>query len=782
MLAKRPAYTTVAVLALALGIGANTAVFSVIRAVLLRPLPYQDPDRLVAIWDSNLKANALREPSSPANMRDWIAQSHSFTGMAGSVMNSLSLTDAGDAEMLDTNFVSANYFELLGAKPFLGRTIASRDAESNVVLLTSAIWDRRFGRDPKILGRQIRLAGVLRTVIGVMPAKFRDPDITRGTRVDLWIPLRPSTLPPQRSNHFLRVIARIKPGVTVDQARAEMSVIGAHLARQFPADNSAWTIELHSLSEAISGDVTRPLWLLLASAAILLLIACANVANLSLARSSERRREFAIRAALGGGAARLFRQLITESLTLGLLGGAAGFLLGNLATRSLLALGGSSIPRSSEARLDLWVTFFALAVSCLTAILFGALPARQAARADLNGALKSGSRASTPGRKHARAALVVIEVALSLLLVTAAGLLLRSFWQIQSIQLGFEPSHLLTAGVQLPGDGNRPANFLSEFLRRIEGLPGVTAAAASAGAPMTAAGHNQFTIEGHPKPAADAVQDCILDPVTPGYFRALGIALRSGRYLTEDDSAQSPHAVISEALARRHFPNEDPLGRGISFNNGRTFFPIVGVVADVHQQGVATPPKAQVYITHRHLPISQVVLEIRTIQDPNLLVPAVRAELRAMDPQLPLYDVRTEDDLISANIAPRRFSLMLIGVFATLAILVAAIGIYGVISYTVTESTKELGIRMALGALRSDVMGMVLRRGLGLVAIGIAAGTLAALVATRLMASFLFNVSPSDPVTFLSVAGIFVVVALAACLIPALRATNVDPKVALHYE
>jgi putative ABC transport system permease protein len=782
MLAKRPGFTSIAVLALALGIGANTAVFSVLRGVVLRPLPYRDSDRLVAVWESNPKANTLREPSSPPNFKDWSTRNQCFTAMAGYTIGWSPLTDSGEAEMFDAGFVTANYFELLGVRPALGRTIASSDAQNEVVLLSDQLWDRRFGRDPAILGRQLRLGGTLRTVIGVMPPGFHDADFIFRFAAQLWMPLHESDYGPGRRSDFLRVIARMKPGVSIEQARAEMTGVAAHLQEEYPPDNAAWTMELHALDEAISGNVSRPLWLLLASAAVLLLIACANVANLSLARSSERRREFAIRAALGGGAARLFRQLITESLVLGLLGGAAGFLSGNAAMRAMLALGGAYIPRAQEVRLDLSVMLFALVTSCVTAVLFGVLPARQAARADLNDALKSGSRGATSGRKRARAVLVVAEVALSLVLVIAAGLLLRSFWRIQSVELGFEPSHLLTAGVRLPGDRPRAVTFLNELLQRIERLPGVTSAAACAGAPLTAAGHNMFLIEGRPKPSEDVSQDAILDPVTPGYFRTMGIALRSGRYLRADDSAQSPHAVISETLVRRHFPNEDPIGHGISFDRGKTFWPIVGVVADVHQQTLGGVPKPQVYISHAQFRNTQVVLAVRSSLDTRSLIPAVRGELRAMDPSRPLFDVRTEDELIADSIAPRRFALTLIGLFAGLALLVASIGIYGVISYTVTESTKELGIRMALGAIRSDVLRMVLGSGLKLVLIGIGVGSVAALAATRVMGSFLFDVSASDPFTFGAVACLFIVVAIAACLIPARRATRVDPMVALRYE
>ncbi|HEV1283782.1 MAG TPA: ABC transporter permease [Bryobacteraceae bacterium] len=780
MLVKRPGFTSVAVLALALGIGANTAVFSVLRGVVLRPLPYNDPDRLVAIWESNPKSTVLREPSSPPNLKDWIDRNQCFTAMAGYTANSSPLTDSSEAEMLNTGHVTANYFELLGVRPALGRAMVASDQDNEVALLSAELWDRRFGRDPNILGRQLRLGGVLRTVIGVMPPGFRDIDYIHRPSAELWLPLHSRDLDPDRRDDFLRVTARMKHGVTVAQARAEMTRVGDGLQKQYPGFNAAWTTEVHPLAEAVSGDVSRALWLLLASAAVLLLIACANVANLALARSTERRREFAIRAALGGGAARLFRQLITESLVLGLLGGAAGFLLGEWTRRAMLALGSAYIPRAQEVRLDSWVMLFALAASCVTAVLFGALPARQASRADLNDALKSASRGATSSRRRTRSALVVAEVALSLVLVVAAGLLLRSFWQLESVDLGFDRTRLLTAALRLPPA--QPAPFLSDLIARIEHLPGVIGAAAVSGAPLTGAGHNAFVVEGRPALANDVVQDATLEAVTPGYFQTMGIPLRSGRYITSADSAGATKVfVVNETFVRRFFPNEDPLGHRISFG-GTTPRTIVGVVADVHESSVTNAPFPQVYVPHPQWPFQRMALVVRASLDPLSLVSAVRAELRAMDPSRPLYDVHTEDELAAASIAPRRFALTLVGLFAGLALLVASIGIYGVISYTVTESTKEFGIRMALGALKSDVLRMVLGRGLRLVMIGIAVGAIAALGATRVMGSFLFNVSATDPVTFVAVACLLIIVAIAACLIPARRATRVDPMVALRYE
>jgi putative ABC transport system permease protein len=780
MLRKRPGFTTAAILALALGVGANTAVFSVIRGVILRPLPYADPAQLVAIWESNPKSAVGREASSPPNLNDWIAGNQCFTSMAGYTMGIAPLTEFAEAEMLETGYVTANYFEMLGPQASLGRTIVSTDAENEVVVLSHELWDRRFGRDPHILGRKVRLGGVLRTIIGVMSPRFHDADFLHRASAEVWIPLRASDLGTDRRNDFLRVIARMKPGVPVEQARAEMTRVATGLQKQYPADNAAWTIEVHPLSGVISGDVSQALWLLLASAAGLLLIACANVANLCLARSTERCREFAIRAALGGGVARLFRQLISESLLLGLLGGAAGFLLGEWTLRGMLAFGSAYIPRVQEIRLDSSVLLFAFATSCLTAVLFGVLPARQASRAGLNDALKSASRGATSSHRRARSILVIAEVALSLVLVVAAGLLLRSFWQLEGVDLGFNRTRLLTAALRLPPD--KAAPFLADLLSRIEHLPGVISAAAISGAPLTGAGHNAFVIEGRPPLGNDVIQDATLGAVTPGYFETMGIPLRIGRSVAQTDSTQATKVfLVNETFVHRYFPNEDPIGHRLSFD-GKTFRTIVGVVADVHESSVADAPFPQVYVPHAQAPFQRMALVVRASLDPLSLVSAVRAQLRELDASRPLYEIHTEDELAAQSVAPRRFALTLIGLFAALALLIASIGIYGVISYTVAESTRELGIRMALGALKSDVLRMVLARGLGPVTIGILAGTLAALALARVVGSFLFQVSQYDPLTFASVAGVFIVVGLAACMIPAIRATNVDPMVALHDE
>jgi putative ABC transport system permease protein len=779
------------VLALALGIGANTAVFSVIRGVLLRSLPYREPDRLVAIWESNFKANAPREPSSLPNFKDWREQNRCFEDMAAMAGAQATLSGEGGAEVVIGADTTANFLDFFGMRPALGRGFTAEDSGKDVIILSDALWMRRFGRDPNILGRKIRFtqmtgtgADAVETIVGVMAPDFQ-PNFGGTTSRDFWWP-HLDNLAAERRSDFLRVFARLKPGVSLAQARSEMAIVAARLADQYPDANRAWTMQVNPLDEAIVGDVKRPLWLLLGSAALLLLIACANVANLCLARASERRREFAIRTALGGGAGRLLRQLLTESLMLSLIGGAAGLLLGLATLRGMLLIGSAFLPRAANVRMDWMVMLFTFAAACITAILFGVLPARQAIRIELSDSLKAAARGAIgPGRGWTGAALAAAEMALTLILLIATGLLLRSFWEVQKVPLGFETSHLLTATVRLPGtavDAAPAAHFLPDFLARVGRLPGVVSVGAISTAPLTGNGHNLFLIEGRPDPDVSTIQDAVVSMASPGYFQTMGIALRRGRYLTPSDTATAPlAALISEGLARRYFPNEDPLGHRVSLDE-KNYFRIEGIVGDVHENGSAAVPMPQIYLPHAQFPVLRMVLAVRSSLEPSALVSAIRGELRAMNPDLPVYSIKTVNALVDESMAPRRFALTLIGVFAGLALLVASIGVYGVISYSVTERTQEFGVRMALGAMRGDVLRMVLGRGLRMAAIGIAAGTLGALAVTRVLSSFLFGVTEHDPVTFAAVAGISVLVAVAACAIPALRATRVDPMVALREE
>lgn len=780
MLAKRPAFTLIAVLALALGIGANTAVFSVIRGVMLRPLPFRDPDKLVVIWESNLKAQASKEGSSPANFKDWREQNRCFEDMAAMTGGGGVLTGEGQPEVLSGAAVTGSFFQLFGIRAVIGRVFTPQETEQHVIVISDAFWTRKFGRDPNVLGRQIRLNGNAETIIGVLPADFQQPDVDGVAPRELFRPLHASQLPAGRRDDFLRTFARLKPGVSLKQAQTEMATIAARLADQYPQMNRAWEIRVNPLDTATAGDARRPLWLLLGSAALLLLIACANVANLCLARANERQREFAIRTALGGGAGRLLRQLLTESLVLGLIGGAMGLALGIVTLRGMLVMASDYLPRVTDIHMDWTIMLFAFAASSLTAVLFGFLPAQQAAGAGLSESMKA------LGRGRARSILVAAEVGLTLILLTGTGLLLRSFWSVQAVPLGFEPSHLLTAQVRLPGtpqDAAVAVHFLAVFLDRIERLPGVTSAAAISAAPLTGNGHNAFLIEGRPAPDANTIQDAILSITTPGYFRTMNIALRRGRYLADFDTATAPKtAVISEGLAQRYFPTEDPIGRRVSFD-GTNYYRVEGIVADVHEEGSAAVPMPQIYLAHAQFPVlGRMAVEVRAAMEPVALISAIRAELQSMNPDVPLYSAKTMDALVSESVAPRRFALTLIGLFAGLALLIATIGIYGVISYSVTERTREFGLRMALGAMRGDVLRMVVGRGLRAVLIGVAVGIVGGLAVTRLLASYLFGVTGHDPLTFAAVAAIAVLVAIAACLAPALRATRVDPMIALRYE
>jgi predicted permease len=537
MLGKRPAFTLIAVLALALGIGANTAVFSVIRGVMLRPLPFLSPEKLVAIWESNLKGNAPQEASSPLNFKDWREQNRCFEDMAAMGGAQATLSGDGDAEVVVGSAVSTNFFNLIGVAPAMGRVFEAADLQNEVIVISDGFWTRRFGRSPNIIGRKVRFSqmtgtgqGSVQTIVGVMAPDFQPPNVDGLVQREFWRPLHAADLlsdPSTRRYDYLRVYARMRPGITFAQARVEMKSLTGRLADQYPADNRAWEIQVNSLADATAHNVKQPLWLLLGAAAMLLLTACANVANLCLARASERAREFAIRTALGGGAGRLVRQLLTESLTLGLIGGVAGLALGIATLRGMLLIGGQFLPRISDVRMDWTVMLFAFLVACATSVIFGILPARHAVQSGLSESLNKFSR----GR--AGSVLVAAEVALTLVLLIASGLLLRSFWSVQAVPLGFEPSHLLTAAVRLPGtpqDIVPAVRLLTDFLDRVERLPGVTSAGAISAAPLTGNGHNAFLIEGRPAPDQNTIQDAVLSVVSPGHFRTMGIALRRGRY------------------------------------------------------------------------------------------------------------------------------------------------------------------------------------------------------------------------------------------------------------
>ncbi len=789
MLIKSPGFTLVAVITMALGIGANTAIFSIIYGVLLRPLPFKDSSRLVAIWETNPHASVKRESTSVPNFLDWRERSRSFEAMVASAAFIRTLSGTGDPEQIMTGAVGPGFFAFLGVEPVLGRGFSDEDYRadrSRVALISSALWERRFGRDPAVAGRKIRLNSELYTIVGVLPASYRHPE-WRGlpSAPEIWFPMALTPNPNQRRGDFLAVMARLRAGVSFEQARADMTAITEQLAREYPGANAAWRAEVAPLQEVLVGEAKRPLWLLLGAVGLLLLIACANVANLLLARSGLRRREFALRAALGGTQTRLFRQSITESLLLSAMGAALGLLIAAFVLDAVPALAGASIPRVQEIAIDANVLLFTFLLACMTGILFGCFPALEASRGALSESLKSGGRtAGAPTRRANRVRSLVIasEIALTLVLLVGAGLLMRSFWRIQSVRLGFEPAGVVTAEVMLP-EGPRSAVFLNELLDRLERLPGVQAAGATASVPLSGRGEPElaFRIVGRPDPPPDVAQNAVILVASPGYFRAMNIALLRGRMFDERDRAGAADvALINDALARRHFRNENPIGMRLKSVVG--LVEIVGVIGDVRQGNVTAEPKPQVYLAHAQRPWPMMVLAVRGQNEPASLAAAIRSEMRGMDPTKPVSKVRTAREIYNESLSQRRFALLLLGIFAGLALMLAVVGIYGVISCVVTQRTQEFGVRIALGAGRREVLGLVLRYALGIAAVGVGAGVVSALALTRLLSTFLYGVAHTDSLTFLTVVVFFLAVAALAGYLPARRATRIDPIKALRYE
>jgi putative ABC transport system permease protein len=792
MLRKNAGFTVVAVLVLALGIGANTSLFSIVNAVLLRPLPFPDAERIVWFDGINLARGITASNMSSADYKDWQQQAGVFDSMAAYVTGSANLSDEGaEPERVPRVSVTAGFFQTIGIGPALGRALSREDeaqGAEDVALLSHAIWQRRFGASPSVIGNRIMMNGRPVTIVGVMPEGFDYP-----RQSQLWVPLKPERSAEKRDNRYLNVLARLKPGVSVEEAEAQVGLISDRLGQQYPETNGGWSVRLTRLHERTVRDVRTSLLLLLGAVGFVLLIACANVANLLLARAASRRREIALRTALGAGRLRVVRQLLTESLLLAALGGVAGLLLSLLLTDLLVAISPANLPRLNEVGMDWRVLGFTAGVVCVVGLLFGLAPALQSSRTDLNEALKEGSRGSSEGRarNRVRAALVVSEVALSLLLLVGAGLLIRSFLLLRSVDAGFDPENVLTMRVSLPSsryeEPQQRVTFFRELTRRVEALPGVEADGAAISLPLggtTLSVGRAFVREGNPL-AAEHALDAGYIVTTPGYIRTMRIPLRAGREFTDGDAAETtPVALINESLARRMFPGEDPIGKRLTaWRDERFAREIVGVVADVKMDQMGDEGEPQVYV-----PLAQnatwgsLSVAVRTTVEPEALVSAVRGAVLAIDKTQPVYDIKTMEDVRSASVANRRLVVLLFGVFAGLALLLAVVGIYGVLSYAVAQRTHEIGIRVALGAQRSDVLRLVVGQGMRLVILGVLIGIAGALVVTRLLESLLFGVSATDPATFAVVAAVLSFVALLACYIPARRATRVDPLVALRYE
>jgi putative ABC transport system permease protein len=784
-LLKRPGFTVVAIITLALGIGVNSAIFSVINAVLLRPLPYPKPDRLVS----------LRSNESALDLADVEAQSRTFSKFGGLVASPLDYTAGGEPVQFEIGMVTGGFFETLGVPPERGRVIAHDDDKTGaayVAVLSHDLWKRQFGGDEQILGKTIPLSGNVYTIIGVMPDSFVSPR----DNTEAWVPVRVSN--PVAANfrgvHFLRTYARLAPGVSIEQARSEMQIIDQNLANQYPQDNKNRSTVLIPLHERIVGQSRTPLLVLFAAVSLVLLIACANFANLLLARAAEREREFTIRAALGAGRWRLIRQLLTESILVAVAGGAVAVLLAVWGTSLLVSLKPDNLPRLDEIGVDARVLGFTFGLSLLTGLIFGLLPAWAASRGGVNEALKEGGRSATAGgvKQRLRSTFVVVELAVALILLVGAGLLIKTFWQLRSIETGFNPEHLLTMRVELPEarykDNDKQMQFRTRVLEGINSLPGVKASMVSE-LPLSgdSLDHN-FLIEGRPPIAPGDEPSLESRSVLGDYFRTMQIPLRAGRDFGPQDFVYNAPLVgiANEALVRQYFPGEDPLGKRVRWASdpGKRWMTIVGVVGDVKHFGLDLPEQPGFYS-----PYSQaapwkrwMTLVARTQSDPAGMAQAVKEQIWRVDSQLPLTKIQTMNEVAAASFAARRFNMLLLGIFAGLALLLAAVGIYGVMSYAVTQRTQEIGIRMALGAQAGDVLKLIVTKGMILTLMGTVAGLAGAFALTRLMATMLFGVTPTDLGTFATVSLVLIVVAFLACYLPARRATKVDPLVALRYE
>jgi putative ABC transport system permease protein len=799
MLVKNPGFTLVAVLALSLGIGANTAIFSVVNAVLLRPLPFENSERIMQVWATNVKRGVNSNPASYLNFKDWREQGQNFEAMAAYSDASVAFTYADVPEQIDGTGATADLFKVLAAKPLLGRTFQPEDERaggSHVVVLGYGLWQRRFNADPNIVGKQVKFDGESTTVIGVMPEGFRFP-VDRIGDAEFYIPLDPEQdYNKERGANYLRVVGRLKPGVNIEQAQSEMTAIGQRLEQQYPNNNAGRGVRLVSLYEQTVGRIRPALLILLGAVGFVLLIACANVANLLLARASSRQKEIAIRTALGASRVRVISQLLTESLLLSVVGGTLGLIIAFWGVDLLAASIPSDIPRIKEMGLDLRVLGFTAAVSILTGIVFGLVPALQASKPDLTEALKEGGRGSTEGlrRNRTRSLLVVSEVALSLVLLIGAGLLIKSFVYLINVKPGFDPEHVMTAGLALPpvkyGESEQQAAFFHQVLEKVGTLPGVESAAVITPLPLSGSMmQNIISIEGRPKPAPGERLITSTRLVSPDYLRAMSIPLIRGRGFTEQDKTGAPRVfLINETLARQYFPGEDPIGKRISVSVRATqdkkdeVGEIVGIVGDVKHQSLDKEAGPECYIPYLQIPDPYMTLVVRTKAEPAGMAGALRTAIQQVDPEEPVFDIATMNQIMARSIATRRFNMLLLGIFAALALILAGVGIFGVMNYSVTQRVHEIGIRMALGAQTSDVLKMVIGQGMLFTLLGVGLGLLAAFALTRLMSGLLVGVSATDPVTFAGVSLLLIVVAFIACYIPARRATRVDPMIALRYE
>jgi putative ABC transport system permease protein len=808
MLLKNPGITIIVILALALGIGANSAIFSVVNAVLLRPLPYHESERLVFL---NEKSPVLDEMSiSYPNFLDWRAHNQSFEKIAVYNRASYNLTGTGEPERILAGQVSADLFSVLHVNPLHGRVFTNEEDQPGgtpVVVLSYPLWQRRFGGQSNILNQAITLNGKSYTIIGIMPESYDYP-----SRVEMWVPvgqLSDQLSWKSRGNHpGLYGVARLKPGVTFEQADADMNTIAANLEKQYPDSNSASRVRLRWLMEIFVSDVRRALWVIFGAVGFVLFIACANIANLLLARATARRKEMAIRTAVGASRWRIIRQLLTESILLSLIGGGLGLALARFGIDLILYVSPDAIPRSREIGLDWRVLAFTIGVSFLTGILFGLIPAVQAGRVDVHETLKETGR-GTAGRHWLRSSLVVVQVATTLVLLIGAGLMIRSFYLLQKVNPGFNHEHLTSFSVALPqrkyANGEQRGAFYNRLLENIRALPGVESAGAATGLPLGNNGwQTSYSIEGQPTPERDRVPLMEACLVTPDYFRAMNIPVLRGRVFNDRDDrshlagrdlstlnenqraiAGVNAIVIDEEFAKRHWPNEDAVGKRVKLGTsaGAPSLEVIGVVGRVKMESLnQNSDRVQGYFAFNQNPSGTMTVVIKASSDPNQLISAVRAAVKEVDPDQPIYNPRTMDEIRAESVQGERLNLTLLSLFAGIALVLAIVGIYGVMSYSVTQRTHEIGIRMAIGARPLDVFKMVLGHGMKLALIGVGIGLVSAFILTRLMETMLFGVEPTDVPTFTGISVLLITVALLACYLPGRRATKVEPTISLRYE
>lgn len=791
LLIKSPTFTVAAVVTLALGIGANTAIFSAVNAVLLRPLPFADGDRLVRIWENNLRKGRERNPVSPPNFIDWREQNGSFKQVVGYSTWSPNLTGSEGAERIQAVQVSLDLFPMLGANPVVGRYFSPEDraAENNIVVISHSLWQRRFGSDPNVTRFTLTLNGRSYAILGVMPPGFQFP--LGGAKKDLWVPLVFDADDLKgRATRYLQVAARLKPGVSLEQARGEMQSIAGRLEQGYPQTNAGWGVTLVPMYEQLVGDTRPTLWIMTGVVFLVLLIACANVANMLLARGAARQREMALRVALGATRQRIIRQLFTEWLVLATIGGALGVFLASSGIRAIIASAPQNIPRLDDVGIDARVLLFSIGISFLTALIFGLFPALQASRPDLNQTLKEGGRSvvGNRGKLRFRSFLLVVQVSLASALLVCAGLLVKSMSRLIAVDSGFNAGDVLTAQITLPSykyeKPDRQMAFFQFLSEKVRSLPGVHSSGLISFLPLSGSNFEWvFNVEGRPKSDPNERLLAEYRQVSAQYFKAMGIPLLGGREFSDADTAGAPGVIIiNERFAEQYFRGEQPLGKRIGFGKNPEWREIVGVVSNVRHFGLELEGRSEAYVPYLQDPWPAMSIVIRSKSNPTLLSGAVRDAVSSIDKGQPVYNIRSMDDLVSESLAPKRFATLLLGIFSGAALIIAATGVFGVMANSVSHRTHEIGVRIALGARPAIVLRMILLQAAGLALIGVAAGLGLSLVFARFISTLLYQVSTNDPIVFGGVAASLILILIVASYIPARRATTVDPMTALRTE